>query len=120
MRFKTDPVISLPNLVTAQLTGVKTEKVELCDLNLVDIKCAQCMTRFQPGDKIIALLDTEFGQDTVTLDEQLRIVHILNKEGHNCMEDYVARLNTKYATIQQPPVQNVEKVVPDPPPPTEK
>jgi len=98
MHFKSSSELKLGDISVA-LTGLKSDKVTICDLKGKDLKCAQCMLPLQEGEDIVVLTDTKFLDNEVELDGQLQIVHIMNDSGHCCIEDYMARLTSKYETL---------------------
>jgi len=98
MQYKLSSELKLGD-ISVSLAGLKSEKVVICDLKGKDLKCAQCMLPLQDLENVVVLMDTKFANGEVELDGQLQMIHIMNSAGHCCIEDYMARLTSKYETL---------------------
>jgi len=105
MHFKSSSELKLGDIMVS-LTGLKSDKVTVCDLRGKDLKCAQCMLPLHEGEDVVVLTDTRFLDNEVELDGQLQIVHVMNDAGHCCIEDYMARLTSKYETLISKKIPN--------------
>ncbi len=101
--------------ITTTIEGADLQELRLTNLHSFEQKCAECMTYFEAGEEVVVFEISKLNHDeTISLDAPY-LVHIKNKDGKVCLEDFIARALQSVGKRVDPPNERTDNnsIVPE-------
>ena len=94
-------------------TVTHVDNIRFINLSGIERKCSYCMQYFNPGDPIVILSKTFYGDDEVMMSsEDIFLIHIVKpiNRDESCLEEFTANIYRELVPDEKPTEKSSEEV----------